>query len=647
MIANVFSVATEFNWEIGNALLASRQMTDGINQISQAADKTLSTVKNLGYGLAANLGLGQLGAIGIFKSAVESNNDFRKLQLSLANLISANKDNLIGPIDTFNDRLNVSAMVLGRIGKMAREFSLDEKAFVKFTETTLGMLLPKKLAGQNFDTAINLSRQVLKAAPIVYPGMNPMMLQNDIQEIIEGRAGSHNVLFRRLGADTNVFQEAFKGKGGKGGVASLFNATDVSKRVELLSKALNTFAKDTDVVAGNVNTLTGQMTRLNTLITGPVSSILRPLGEVLTQPLLEVMKGFGDVLDNQGRTLVASFARILKPIIGNPERLLVDVLQVRRLSADSQRTMKFGKVIAEVVGAMSLLHFATKIPVVGPFFASLREVIFSARALAFSAVGTGISKSLGFIFSGRGLLRIYIGFFEGIAGIASVAGKVLPVLARVLGPTALLFALFQTISRAIAIAHISDAKEALKIAPQLSQSLEMLGRNFAYVLSPVTELLDAVAHLLSPLFKASLWMKILMFNINGLNAVLQLLGTVVSWIKGLVLGLGQVVQYLLTGGWQGATPFQMWDDMKAQFMDGWTRMMRQNVDALKGPDGAVVSQTTNIGKVEITNQFKEQMEPDRIAFALVHQLKKTAQNPTQARAGALGNIDNFNARGGR
>jgi hypothetical protein len=65
------------------------------------------------------------------------------------------------------------------------------------------------------------------------------------------------------------------------------------------------------------------------------------------------------------------------------------------------------------------------------------------------------------------------------------------------------------------------------------------------------------------------------------------------------------------------------------FTTEFDRIMNENLASLKSPDGPIQNMITNIGKVEIKNDFKEQLEPDRIAFTLVEQLKRVAQNPGQ------------------
>jgi hypothetical protein len=54
--------------------------------------------------------------------------------------------------------------------------------------------------------------------------------------------------------------------------------------------------------------------------------------------------------------------------------------------------------------------------------------------------------------------------------------------------------------------------------------------------------------------------------------------------------------------------------------------------AAKIDDGsATPQQTVNISKIEIKNDFKEMLEPDRVAFTIKDQILKAARNSTSAR----------------
>lgn len=58
----------------------------------------------------------------------------------------------------------------------------------------------------------------------------------------------------------------------------------------------------------------------------------------------------------------------------------------------------------------------------------------------------------------------------------------------------------------------------------------------------------------------------------------------------------------------------------------------KNMKMLKDSENNMISsQITNIGSVNIQNSFKEQLEPDRIAFTIRDQLLSAARNPVSGR----------------
>jgi hypothetical protein len=105
---------------------------------------------------------------------------------------------------------------------------------------------------------------------------------------------------------------------------------------------------------------------------------------------------------------------------------------------------------------------------------------------------------------------------------------------------------------------------------------------------------------------------------------------------------------VLTATWSGLTYaiFGFIDDimkLKNPFQS-FTKNFTQEFDDfltkhLKMPDPtkSVVNQVTNVGKIEARFDMREQLEPDRIAFAVTTHLKKLAINPTQGRGQSLGN----------
>ena len=64
--------------------------------------------------------------------------------------------------------------------------------------------------------------------------------------------------------------------------------------------------------------------------------------------------------------------------------------------------------------------------------------------------------------------------------------------------------------------------------------------------------------------------------------------------------------------------------------------MRDNQSRLGGDGATIVQNTvTNVGKIEARFDMREQLEPDRVAFAVTDHLKRLAANPTQGRGQSL------------
>ena len=71
----------------------------------------------------------------------------------------------------------------------------------------------------------------------------------------------------------------------------------------------------------------------------------------------------------------------------------------------------------------------------------------------------------------------------------------------------------------------------------------------------------------------------------------------------------------------------MWSTFKFDVKDAF----QKNLEMLKNPDSNMTaSMVTNIGSVSIQNSFKEQLEPDRIAFTIRDQLLSASRNRTSA-----------------
>ena len=590
MLDKLFLVATEFKFEAGSAILASQQVQAATQGITKAVDGALGSMQQFGLGIAAQLNIAHLGVVGLLQEALSVSDKYRQKQLAFANILSSNKEHLVGPIDTFNQRLMVSDQILQKIGKAARDFALDENAMVEFTKLTSAMLIPKGLAGDGLQRPIDIARTLLKSAPTL--GVQPWEIQNQLLEIIEGRAGGQNTLFRRLNADTNVFKQA----GLTGNAGTGFNALPATKRVELLDKALKAFSNDVEVLEGNVNTIAGQFRRLSNLFTGEISSVLRPLGDLLRNTIVPILKQVGDYIDKEGRVIIQQVTKFLKPWAQDLQGTYTTLKQLKSLRTDIDMTKK----VAEMVGLFQFVKL-----ILGFFGISLS---FNLGALAggMRALMTGARAALPFL------------------------GMVSSLLIRMFWWIPLVLAGFQLISKARAIAEVENAKMLAGKAPEYMTYVNRIVAATSLILRPFTYLWNKLAEGIAWIFRLDGAMAIFSWGLHGLAVVMESFAKEAALFQAIVEASLTAIAYafdrILSGQFKHLGP-DLWNTWKFDVKDAF----QKNLDMLKNPDANMTaSNITNIGSVSIQNQFKEQLEPDRIAFTIRDQLLSASRNRTSA-----------------
>lgn len=585
----VFKVLTEFKFETGQAIVSSGKLQQSVDNISKSADAALFSLKRLGLGLVADFGLGASSLLGILGQALKTSENFTKNQLTISNLLSANLQNLTGEVNTFAERLMVSKNILKDIAKDAQKFGLDEAQLAATTKLTAGFLLPKGLAGDNFSGARDLSRNFLKSSPSL--GINPGLAEGQLLRAIEGSASMGDTLFRRLAAETAVFQKELAGAEN---AAKAFNKLPLKRRFELISTGLGQFASDMDVLNAQATQFDRLFTRLRNTFTG-LDGILKPLGDVLAGPIKKAFEDLLKILDNEGRTIIQQLSELIKPLVSDLRGFVINLLQLRELGND----LRSASFVTSIIGlAAVLLPFLGKLGFIGRFI---------GPALAF------VGKGLGFLARGLFLLGPVFGFL-----ISSVV-KFLPILA-------IITTLFQLISRAIAIAKVQDALIIPKLLGELATVLNTLRATLEVAFEPFFRIFNAAAEGIAPVFRLS---NLLVLFVGIMKKLSEVVLLSLAGIQGAIFAILQVLDNLKAGKFTDITAGvgKAFDAGAESFFEAVNRKT-QNPET---GETAVASNVTNINKVEIKNEFKEQFEPDRIAFSLKDQLLKAAQNPTAAK----------------
>lgn len=583
----LYNVLTEFRFEIGSALLSSEKLASATESISQAADNALFSFQRLGAGIVASMGLGTGGLLGGLGLALQVSDKFAQSQRDIANIISANAGGTL----SWADALATAENTMASINKKAQEFSLSTTDMLATTKQLGAVLLSHGLDTTGLGKSVELSRQFLKSAPTL--GVDAGQSSQQLVRAILGDASGNDTLFNRLTGETT----ALKPFGGAGGTKA-FNALEPAKRLDLLTKGLAQFSSNVNYVRGNAMSLSGEMRRFGETIKGTFS-ILKSVGDVIMRPVLIAFNGLNNYLQNQGKKILDSFAGILSKSFENPKQILASFLQASKLASD----VKLASTITGVVGGLLALNH-----VLGLLGISIPFVTIGLRGLAIAVAGIG-------------------GF---VALVTTIFGYLFATLTKILVPLGLLVGFLQLISRAIAYARIADAQNLAEILPRFAEAFRIL----KFVFQPLFDAFDALAEFISPLFQVSIYARAAASVLEFLANTLLLARATFQGIVFALLELFNQVKSFFTGG-----GFDF-SSVSTAFNAGIDALLEEALGQVNSGE-AVVNQVTNIGKVEIKNQFKENMEPDRIAFSLTKQLMKAAQNPTQSRGrpfAALGGV---------
>lgn len=593
-MVKAYTVLSEFKFEVGGALANTNKVTGAVEGLSKAAGDAKNDLLTLGTTFVGTFGLGATSFLGLMGKGLTAFDKFRASQLQFANLISSNMHVLGGDIDTFNDRLNVSKKILQDISGDAIKFGLPEDQLLGLTKLMSAALIPKGLAGDNFSEARDISRNLLKSAPSL--GIDPGLIQGQLFRAIEGGASMGDTLFRRLALETKAFQDQFKGATN---AAKAFNRLPLKERFELLKQGMSQFSSDADVLAGNALTLGSMFQRVRDLF-GGINGILKPIGEAVMPLLIQVFQKFVSYVDNQGRRVIEEFSSVFQMMVTDVESAIISLGQAQRLSKDF-------KAASGTAGGFMILDFLASL--FGWF--RIGSVAIGAFLIAF--------KGFNFAFSllGRVLLFLMPLLKIVVLGILEFAAA--------LGP--ILF-IFQTISRAMAMAKLQDVKMMPEIMARFAEQTKVFMGVMMIFLQPLIDFSNYLAGKISFLFQYSFWLEFVVNLFEKFNRLLIDFGAI---MRGFVFSVLQAYEDIKNLNFSG-----MWDRMAEANYEG-AKSFLDELNAKTKDDAGVTntSKQTTYMNVNMYNQFKEQMQPDRIAVALQDQLFKAATNPRQAKGRSL------------
>ena len=588
MIEQAFDVATEFRFDVGEALLNTRALQGAVSDLSKAADGALSSINYLASGLVAHLGFGSGGLLTILSKAVQISEAFNGSALNLANNISSNFNVLSGHINTFNDRLETSEQIMSDISSTAIKFGIDTSQLSSITQLVASPLAARKMLGTNYAGGIAMAKNMMLASESVglpqHAGAEMLARGLSPGQSIGGK------LFERL-LQTPAFRSAH-----------VLNPTQLAgmnqdRKIELLSKALEQLAGDSQWLASRLQHVGAQFQ----ILKSQIEVLLKPIGDAIVKPLVKMLSMVNVYLSRHGKEIGENIAKFIGNIFEDPERLLVGLLQLRRFKDDFRRSVDVG-------GFLFL-------------FAGIGKLLKPIKPLAtWVEKFLGVKEGMGFL----GILRSDAGILAKVFRLVGAAfADFIPVVASFLF-------FFQVISRAIAIAKIHDVIAMIDLIPRAMAAIAKMKTGIENILLPITMAIDGLAQMIAWIFESNILYRALLNTFESFATVLDLLG------KGVVYAMGGVAAflYMMIGFVDDIihlrNPFtSALGNLKTGFQDFMAG------HPFSSENNPTVNQVTNIGKIEARFDMREQLEPDRIAFAVTTHLKKLAIDKRQGSGQAI------------
>ena len=611
-VQKAFQIVSHFKFEVGAAIVGANKMETHLDRISRQAKGINEQFKVMFVSAALNVSGGQAGFVGVLKNAVSASEDFYNSQRKLSTVIAGNAKNFTQPIDSFNKAMKISKSILSDMVEEANRFGIRTNSFVETFNNINPLLVPKGAAGTNFENSRKLSRNLMMGSTIL--GMTPGEAQWQMQTLIQGTLGNPNqTLFNRLKQETEAFRGMTPGK---------FNQLKAPQRIERLNRAFDQFLQKPGVLEAHLNSLTTQMTILNNQF-GSMGSRLKPLGDVIRGPLIKSLMELNKWLGGEFAKSVKMISSSIKPMVSDLQELYISLDKLGSLGSTASLAKQF-----------SLLAFA--------FVELARYIPWVSKQLLKVGIiaGSGIVASIGQLLKWltrtnstiKALGKTFLFFFTSIAAYL-----------RFLVP---LFAVFRVIDTAKAQARVKDFKRFGESTSLLTQKMLELKDVVVTMVAPFSYMINTVASSISYLFEKSYWLEKLHALVQNLklNEFFEnLSGGFVMTFSYIEAGLATMSRMAMEffntlnpKGNQFLNFAQMGRNLEKIFVEheafqeaNWERhyksynkFLEKRLEDSRKPENVV-----NIGKVEIRNQFKENLEPDRIAVSIKESLLKSAQAP--------------------
>lgn len=609
MIEEAFAVATEFRFDVGQAMVNTRALQGAVDDVSKSANSAVSSLDFLASSLVARLGFGSGGLLSIMGKAVEISEQFNAGALNFANNISSNMQVLTGTIETFNDRLGTSEMIMNNINKTGIKFGLDAGILGKITQLLSTPLANRGKLGTNYQGAISMGKNLGLASEAV--GLNPLLSGEMLSRAITDHMAIHGALFARL-VNTQAFKQAHIV------TQPQLMTMNTDKKIDLLSRSLEQLAGDAGWLAARIQRIDTQIV----ILKNQIGVLLKPIGEAITKPLKQVLVWLNTFLSANGEMIGKNIAAFISDIFADPKKLFIDLMQIKNLGKDFKKSLH----VVELYGTFRFIKWVLEF-------------------LGVQLNGGLVRATLGYIVQGFRWLMAIVPWGALLRGAFTLLRAAFLEIAPIWAAAMLIF---QGISRARGIAKAADIKELGEMTPRLSAVMVRWKHVFTTFMSPIQQIIEEIGQLLAPLFKTSTYLGWFLDASEALLPALEGCSGAFIDLAADIHGFSQFMKtelsYIfnlpknLMNALTSVHPLDAMKDLlfSQEASDSWTKGRKDFLDDFAARNGKPNESSANYhvennNHIEARFDMREQMEPDRIAFAVTTHLKKLAIDAVQGR----------------
>jgi hypothetical protein len=629
MSANLlYNVVSEFKFELGSAVAETSALAGAVEAVDSAAKGALGTLAQLGPQIGLAFGLGGIGVLGLLTKALSLTMKFQDSTNRFAAIFSANVHALGDGFDGFNKRLALSRQFMGDLADSALSVGANDADFSNVAKSISASALTIGLKDP-LDRIQQMTKNLFVGAPAM--GLQGGDLQMQIMRVIEGVADRGSPLFAALLSDTKAFQP-FRGQGG----TQKFNMLPIAQRFELLDKALAQFGSKPEVIAQSMGSLSNQLSRAQALLLG-MNGLLRPIGDAFERHITPALTSFNNFLQAHREKIKTALGSMTEKVIGLAPGVFDLVVGLSQLKSS----------VHTVVEAVKLITLGQALFHLGGLFMRTGSAAESLRVIWF------------------GLLRQFLvlrnafslGLFAGLRTVGGMALAALVPLLTVLG----LMAFFVV---ALTASWVGMSKAIRENIGGARDSFVALGGRFAAVFM---KLKDAAYKFVFPFIE--IWNglvdilgspTLILAAGNALASIADTLVTIFDTLGTVFVGLYAMVAGFINGAIELFAQIPQMPAMLLDLISGNAGMAQAMADDIlgafsftfndildralgksgkdgNGKDRLVANGNTNIyGGVNVNMNFKENAEPDRVAFGLKEQINKAMRAKTQGRGQTLG-----------